>query len=307
MDNAGFFGYIKERHLIYLKKTAGEPWPWTQDQILQTYSYCNVFRELDKVTIAFRKMLAEPYKDHPNLWFLYCMARQINWPETIAEILKKSDLPDAWNPEQVRKIMQDRKNRGEKLYTGAYLIRGDIQAGVPGSLDFNEKSGYTCFKVLDPVFVDFKSWQASDGAELPETIQGWTNWLSTHHGWGMFLSYEVATDLRHTRYLQNAPDIMTWANAGPGAVRGLNRYFGRHLWEHPSKEQTLDEMRMLLEISTEELEGTHVPALEMRDIEHSLCEFDKYERVRLGQGRPRAKYKPKLINGKSAALYLKVS
>jgi hypothetical protein len=30
--------------------------------------------------------------------------------------------------------------------------------------------------------------------------------------------------------------------------------------------------------------------LEMRDIEHSLCEFDKYERVRLGQGKPRSKY-----------------
>jgi hypothetical protein len=29
----------------------------------------------------------------------------------------------------------------------------------------------------------------------------------------------------------------------------------------------------------------------MRDIEHSLCEFDKYERVRLGQGKPRSLYK----------------
>ena len=28
----------------------------------------------------------------------------------------------------------------------------------------------------------------------------------------------------------------------------------------------------------------------MRCIEHSLCEWDKYERVRLGQGKPRSKY-----------------
>jgi len=28
----------------------------------------------------------------------------------------------------------------------------------------------------------------------------------------------------------------------------------------------------------------------MRDIEHSLCEFDKYERVRNGEGVPRGKY-----------------
>ena len=31
--------------------------------------------------------------------------------------------------------------------------------------------------------------------------------------------------------------------------------------------------------------------LEMRDIEHSLCEFDKYERVRNGEGKPRGRYK----------------
>ena len=30
--------------------------------------------------------------------------------------------------------------------------------------------------------------------------------------------------------------------------------------------------------------------IDMRTIEHSLCEWDKYERVRLGQGRPRSKY-----------------
>jgi len=29
------------------------------------------------------------------------------------------------------------------------------------------------------------------------------------------------------------------------------------------------------------------PEWEMRDVEHTLCEFDKYERVRLGEGRPR--------------------
>lgn len=38
--------------------------------------------------------------------------------------------------------------------------------------------------------------------------------------------------------------------------------------------------------------GDHVPAdqIDMRTIEHSLCEWDKYERVRLGQGKPRSKF-----------------
>ncbi|GAF76676.1 unnamed protein product [marine sediment metagenome] len=29
------------------------------------------------------------------------------------------------------------------------------------------------------------------------------------------------------------------------------------------------------------------PLWEMREVEHTLCEFDKYERVRLGEGTPK--------------------
>jgi hypothetical protein len=33
-----------------------------------------------------------------------------------------------------------------------------------------------------------------------------------------------------------------------------------------------------------------LPRLELHDIQFQLCEFDKYERVRLGEGRPKSKY-----------------
>jgi hypothetical protein len=33
------------------------------------------------------------------------------------------------------------------------------------------------------------------------------------------------------------------------------------------------------------------PSWEMRDVEHTLCEFDKYERIRLGEGRTRGVYR----------------
>jgi hypothetical protein len=46
--------WIQERHRIYLEKAAGAPPPWTTDEIMQTYRFCNVFRELDKVTVWVR-------------------------------------------------------------------------------------------------------------------------------------------------------------------------------------------------------------------------------------------------------------
>jgi hypothetical protein len=107
------------------------------------------------------------------------------------------------------------------------------------------------------------------------------------------MAYEVVTDLRHSIHLQNAEDIMTWANAGPGAQRGLNRIHGRPLNQTIKKDVLNMEMKDLLDISDEVagMLNTNVPRLEMREIEHCLCEYDKYERVRLGEGRPRAKYK----------------
>ena len=63
-----------------------------------------------------------------------------------------------------------------------------------------------------------------------------------------------------------------------------------------------EEMQDLLDYSVEKLEP-FVPALEMREIEHCLCEFDKYERARLGEGRPRAKYKPHRLDNYASKLH----
>jgi len=264
-----FFKFISERHQIYLNRQTGMSFPWTEDEILQTYSFCNVFRELDTVTIWLRENWREPYADHPNLPFAMAMARQINWTETLSEI----GFPEEWNPEHAKNVMRARQLKKEKVYTGAYMLTGTL--GGP-------KIDQTIDKILTPLYEDQPE---IDNDSLENT---WREYLR-YKGFAKFISYEVVTDLRHTKHLNQAKDIMTWANAGPGAKRGLNRIFERDIKTPLKNEQSNHEMMDLLDISVEMLEP-HVPALEMRDIEHSLCEFDKYERTRLNQGRPRAKY-----------------
>ena len=267
-----FFDYINERHNIYLKRQKREPFPWTGSEILQTFSFCNVFRELDTVTIWIRQNWRELYPDHPNLPFAMAMARQINWPETLEEL----GFPEHWNPERIKAIMQGRMDRGEKVYTGAYMLTGTLGG---------TKVEQTIDKILTPLY------------ENPPPIHHnslqntWAEYLP-YAGFSGFMAYEVVTDLRHTKHLENAEDIMTWASAGPGAKRGLNRIHNRELKKTIKKEQLTEEMMDLLDYSVEILEP-HVPALEMREIEHCLCEFDKYERTRLFEGRPRSKYKYK--------------
>ena len=264
-----FNNYMIERHSIYERRAEGQPYPWTDDPILKEYSFCNVYRELDRVTISIRENWREPYADHPNLPFAMAMARQINWPDTLQEI----GFPEHWNPERIKAIMQGRLNRKEKVYTGAYMLTGTLGG---------TKVEQTIDKILTPLY------------EMPPRIinnsleETWKRYLP-YPGFSGFMAYEVVTDLRHTKHLENAEDIMTWANPGPGAKRGLNRIHGRELEKSIPRKQLISEMKELLDVCN----MAPLP-LEMRDIEHCLCEFDKYERVRLGQGKPRAKYKPKI-------------
>ena len=269
-----FFYYINERHNIYRKQQENEKFPWTEDEILQTYSFCNVFRELDKVTIWLRKNWKEPYADHPNLPFAMAVARQINWPDTLEAI----GFPEKWEPERVKHIMQSRKDCGWKVYTGAYMLTGTLGG---------TKIEQTIDKILTPLY-------KNPPPIYPESLEKtWKEYLP-YAGFSGFMGYEVVTDLRHTKHLENAEDIMTWANAGPGAKRGLNRIYERPLNQTIKTPQLNEEMKLLLNFSEHEgILEKYVPKLEMREIEHCLCEFDKYERVRLGEGRPRSKYKYK--------------
>ena len=75
--------FINERNKIWQKKVAGELPPYTDDPILSTYRFCNIFREFDRQTIEFHSLLNPLREDFP-LWLLnmfYC--RMIARTETI--------------------------------------------------------------------------------------------------------------------------------------------------------------------------------------------------------------------------------
>ncbi len=45
-----YLSFCRERHKIWLKRQAGDPGPWTDDPILATRKFTNVFRILDPGT-----------------------------------------------------------------------------------------------------------------------------------------------------------------------------------------------------------------------------------------------------------------
>lgn len=291
--------FMKARHDIYLDRKAGKPGPWTTDPVLRDGRFCNIFRELDTVTIWIDQHIRQPYADHPHLWFMLAIARYINWPDTLRYLMYEAE-PGTWpdeegfEPAKLTKALEDYAAAGNKVYTGAYMIRGERDPS-------KEWYSWTQHRYIAEIVLG-RLWE--DRAYFEETLKlaqdgvpGWNelqaHWWSLvgnsrYIGWGPFMAYEVVTDLRHTRYLRNAPDIWTWANAGSGAIRGLNRLYGRELGAKPKPEQTNAEMlKLMIELNDLDDPGFNEtfgepcdvnPRFEMRDIEHSLCEFAKWER-----------------------------
>src|SRR5258708_4211053 len=107
---------MRERESIRLKKLAGEPWPWTKDKILQTYSFTNVKREHDRTS---QLLIQEFYK--PNFLapreqiILNCaIARNFGTIEFMREI----GWQNKFNPTLLKKVARARLQQGKKVFTG---------------------------------------------------------------------------------------------------------------------------------------------------------------------------------------------
>ncbi len=285
-DYSPLFHWVRQREEIRKRKSMGlRQDSWTMDPILSTYRFCNVRREDDLVTIWIRDNIRAPFVGTPYLWLMLCIARQINWPATLAELMHAGDAwPDEplFDPASMARVLNARQARGEKLYTGAYMISAPPTKGA-------DKQAYIAETVIGALWRRRDSfrqlWIDGDDRRVP-TLQRVHGWLTQSNGWGPFMAYQAVVDMRFTALLDGASDIATWAAAGPGTLRGLNRIHGREVKAALSQERALDEMCAIYQVVERE---TGV-AMDFSDVPNILCETDKYLRAKNGEGKPRALY-----------------
>lgn len=281
-----FIYWMKERHSIYLKKEKGEPKPWTDDVIFQNFYFTNPYRENDKVTKWFRDNIRDPLKMDSRVFMATIIFRWFNKIPTGEFLLglnvgkKLTDSPlCVWKEKTVsNKLVKLWDNGKNPVFTGAFMIKaGD---GPRGS-----KIPTVCSCINDiwkkrKQFIDTK-WESMESL--------WKE-LKNCRGLGGFMSYEIVCDLRYTHVLEGSKDINTWCNMGPGAKRGMNRLESRDLKDSISPALWNDLSRALLPATRKRLKSSQsllnhqlmMPLIEMREIEHSLCEYDKYCRALAG-------------------------
>ncbi len=263
--------WIREREKIRKAKEAGRPRPWTSDMILHEWRFCNVDRRDDTVTRWIFENVIAKHRASPTLWFNLVIARLVNWPDTLAAL----GYFDEWDVERFVRTLNERDG---KVWTGAYMI----PAGPPGV----DKARYLGDETLSSL------WTRRVEAPTDGTCASWFDFIESARSMGGFLANQVVTDMKYTSTLAHATDWETFIVAGPGTQRGLNRLFDLDLkraWPRDKAATALDEIRWAVTVEVPVLAGV---LSDLNNVSNCLCEFDKYERVRLGEGKPRSRYVP---------------
>ena len=279
--------WVQARENLRLLKESDAPEPWTSDPILRMYRFTNIRRRDDRVSRWLQKTILGSYAvgkelTLPDLQF-FALCRFVNWPPTIAAIIKAGLWPPRpLNLKAIGNLIDARTASGEKAWTGAYMVRA--QPGYMGG-----KGLFVAEQVVGaPLRRAWPEMQFMLQTGMRRPV--WRVLIDCLN-WGSFMSGQVVDDLTWTPALASPRDNYTWAPQGPGSLRGLNRVLGLPLGTKHEEMEWCLQLQEWREVIVKAL-GKGYDDFTLMDLQNCLCEYDKYERVRLGQGRPRSMYRP---------------
>jgi len=262
----------REKH-----RKAKERGHWTglgkPDPIIVRYRFCNVRRNDDRVS----RYVMQEFLPHfsSNEWFAATVARLFNNEDTLEDIVKFT-VP--FKAQQMRLALHARKTQGCKNFNAAYIVSTNGRA--------MDKIDYVIDLVLTPLW---EKRSALNAALRGATLEQAHDLLMRQQGLGSFMAAQVLADLKYVEP-ERWSDFHTFAASGPGSKRGLNRVVGRDK-EKPMREDVFRATLAELRIGVQMVLNWDEP-LTAQDLQNCLCEYDKYERARTGEGTPKQIYKP---------------
>lgn len=275
--------YITERQRIHELRQSGAPAPWTTDPVLQRTKFCCVVRDDDRTSREAREIVSVL---PPETALAAALSfRLYNRVSTLRALVEASAF-DFRGPSASGSVLGILEDLPMVFNTTAYRV------SVKGGL-------WNLPTVARMIALGARAaregWQPRRTAEL--TCQALSGMLEA----GPFLCYQIMQDLRWLGHCYE--DERSWAIVGPGAIRGLERFHGEYDEaaqaarrdrgsKGRSQEVALDvraqpgHLRRMREI---------LPGLpdyvNMFELEHNLCEWDKYCRVSSGEAKG-LPYKP---------------
>lgn len=292
-----YFAY--ERQNIFWKKFKGDEAPWTDDEILQDYKFCNSYRVNDRVSQYLLKNVIYNGKKYESkdMIFRIILFKIFNKESTWELLLKNfGDITlSGFDMDRYSEVLNSSIENGNPIYNDAYISCANKAFGYEHKHDNH-------LALIRKMFIEDKM---QDKILKCENMKMAFNILKSYPLIGDFMAYQLVTDINYS-------DVVNWGEdefcvAGPGSLRGIKKCFSdckdmsnediiRYMYEHQ------DEEFKRLDLDFKRIGGR---PLQLIDCQNIFCELDKYTRVKLPNLKSnRVKIKKKYIPKKEKIDYM---
>ena len=294
-----YWHFAAERQAIYYRRLTDPVGPWTDDPILGAYRFTNAFRAADRVS----QYLIREVQYHPDrssapseLFFRTILFKIFNRIETF-ELIERRLGPISWQSsalEAIAGVLDSAFAAKQSIYSAAYIM--------PAPAYGHKRKHHNHLAMLRAMMADNLPGNLAATRSLEEAYR----LFLSYSGLGRFLAFQYVIDLNYSELLNF--DESEFVVAGPGALDGLAKCFGRRALENPEKvihavaeQQDLEFARLGLNFAG--LFGRPLMAI---DCQNLFCEISKYARVahpevKGASGRTRIKQRYEPLRGKQPA------
>lgn len=271
-----YWQFAAERHSSFQKRINGEPGPWSDDEIIQQYKFCNVYRAADRVS----QYLIRDVAYHGESCSLQDRVFQIvafrtfskieTWQSVCLTLGRQPTLEDLASGAFLSALDDARAENGG-LYTGAFILCATDAYGQ----GLKHRNHVELFREM------FLNSSLGDDVRRARSLQAVVELLHAYPLMGDFMSYQIAIDLNYSTLIDFDEDDFT--QPGPGALRGIRKCFLSLGSFSPSEVvhwmvERQDQEFSRLGLTFTGLWGRPLHAI---DAQNLFCETDKYCRVAL--------------------------
>ena len=257
-----------ERHWVYTNKKGNKAKPWTMDPIFQNYFFCCVFRQYDKCSKWIIDNVVPLVNEDITNWELLILYRYISTYEIFKYVEEHNIINDI---DRVYQYLFNVHASGKKIFNGCFIRNPRIKGGWVST-----------YKVPFYLIKEIQEHEGYLKQCLEESsLQSLTEFFSSFSATKGFMGYEYACDFEYTKWFY-PKDKYTWCNKGPGAQRGMSWLVCGNPNEKFTDDQWTVYTQQLYEIMNKPFEKIFPKEnITMREVEHWLCEFQKYVKYKV--------------------------
>ena len=289
---ATYWRFAVERQEVYMRRVRGEAVPWSHDPILRANKFTNAFRAADRVSqFLIRNVIGEDRRGTADTFFRILLFKLFNRIETWELLVDRIGEPavEEFDVDQYDKVLSKAFNRGQKLYSAAYIMPSGGKSG------FSRKHTMH-LHLLKGMLMDKLPSRIAEAKSMEDAFL----FLRACPTIGSFLAYQFVTDLNYSSI--TSFEEGEFVEPGPGAKGGIEKCFS-----DLGGMSEADVIRLVTERQEECLRalGLRFPSLwgrrlQLIDCQNLFCEVNKYARVmhpefseKAGRTRIKQKLRPK--------------